>query len=107
MSANAYEAALRIYYSDRFSTRGALDSEPIREQATRDFLAHLELLSHSLKPYVLGARYSIADVYLYMLASWYPGGKEELFARLPPLGLHARALSLRPAVSKVEADHGG
>jgi GST-like protein len=107
MSANAYEAVLRVYYSDRFSTRGALDSEPIREQGTRDFLAHLELLSHSLKPYVLGARYSIADVYLYMLASWYPGGGEELFARLPPLGLHARALSLRPAVSKVEADHGG
>ncbi|HWS70445.1 MAG TPA: glutathione S-transferase family protein [Steroidobacteraceae bacterium] len=107
MSANAYEAVLRMYYSDRFSTRGALDAEPIREQGTRDFLAHLELLSRSLKPYVLGARYSIADVYLYMLASWYPGGKDELFARLPPLGLHARALSLRPEVSKVEADHGG
>jgi len=107
MSANAYEAVLRMYYSDRFSTRGALDAEPIREQGTRDFLAHLELLSRSLKPYVLGARYSIADVYLYMLASWYPGGKDELFARLPPLGLHARALSLRPAVSKVDADHGG
>jgi glutathione S-transferase len=107
MSANAYEAVLRMYYSDRFSTRGALDAEPIRERGTRDFLAHLELLSRSLKPYVLGARYSIADVYLYMLASWYPGGKEELFARLPPLGVHARALSLRPAVSKVEADHGG
>ena len=105
MSANAYEAVLRMYYSDRFSTRGALDAEPIREQGTRDFLAHLELLSRSLKPYVLGARYSIADVYLYMLATWYPGGKEELFARLPPLELHARALSLRPAVSKVEADH--
>jgi glutathione S-transferase len=107
MSANAYEAVLRMYYSDRYSTRGGLDAEPIREQGTRDFLAHLELLSGSLKPYVLGARYSIADVYLYMLASWYPGGKDELFARFPPLGLHARALSLRPAMSKVEADHGG
>jgi glutathione S-transferase len=105
MSANAYEAALRMYYSERFSTRGALDAEPIREQGTRDFLAHLELLSRSLKPYVLGARYSIADVYLYMLASWYPGGKEELYTRLPPLGLHAQTLSLRPAVSRVEADH--
>src|SRR3984893_9770115 len=105
MSSNVYEAVLRVYYSDRFSARGALDAEPIREQGTRDFQAHLELLSRSLKPYVLGAHYSIADVYLYMLASWYPGGKEELFARLPPLELHARALSLRPAVSKVEADH--
>jgi glutathione S-transferase len=105
MSANAYEAALRVYYSDRYSTRGALDAEPIREQGTRDFLAHLELLSRSLKPHVLGARYSFADVYLYMLASWYPAGKEALYAQLPPLGLHAQMLSLRPAVSKVEVDH--
>jgi len=105
MSSNAYEAVLRVYYSDRFSARGALDAEPIREQGTRDLLAHLELLSRSLKPYVLGARYSIADVYLYMLASWYPGDKDELYARLPPLGIHAQALSLRSAVSRVEADH--
>ena len=107
MSANAYEAALRVYYSDRYSTRGALDTELIREQGTRDFLAHLELISRSLKPHVLGARYSIADVYLYMLASWYPAGKEALYAQLPALKLHAQMLSLRPAVSKVEADHGG
>ena len=107
LSANAYEAVLRMYYSERFSTRGALDAEPIREQGTRDFLAHLELLARSLKPYVLGGRYSIADVYLYMLASWYPGGKEDLHARLPPLRQHAQALSLRPALSRVEADHAG
>lgn len=107
MSANAYEAVLRVYYSERFSTRGALDAEPIREQGTRDFLAHLELLTRSLRPYVLGSRYSIADVYLYMLASWYPGGKEDLYARLPPLRQHAQALSLRPALSRVEADHAG
>jgi len=49
----------------------------------------------------------IADVYLYMLASWYPGGKEGLHARLPPLRQHAQALSLRPALSRVEADHAG
>jgi glutathione S-transferase len=107
MAANVYEAVLRVYYSERFSTRGALDAEPIREQGTRDFLAHLELLTPSLKPYVLGGRYSIADVYLYMLASWYPGGKEDLYARLPPLRQHAQTLSLRPALSRVEADHAG
>jgi len=33
MSANAYEAALRVYYSDRYSTRGALDAEPIASRA--------------------------------------------------------------------------
>jgi glutathione S-transferase len=105
LSANAYEAALRMYYSVRYSTRGEGDAEPIREQGTRDFLGHMELISRHLGPYVLGIRYSIADVYLYMLASWSLAGKADLYARLPALGLHAQQLSLRPAISKVEADH--
>jgi glutathione S-transferase len=105
LSANAYEAALRMYYPVRYSTRGEGDAEPIREQGTRDFLAHLELISRHLRPYVLGTRYSIADVYLYMLASWFPAGKAELHARLPSIREHARKLSLRAAISKVEADH--
>jgi glutathione S-transferase len=107
LSANAYEAVLRIYYSARYSTRGEGDAEPIREQATRDFLEHLGLIGRSLAPYVLGTRYSIADVYLYMLASWFPAGKAELYALLPSLGAHAQIMSLRPAISKVEADHAG
>jgi glutathione S-transferase len=105
LSANVYEAALRIYYPARYSTRGEEDAEPIREQATRDFEEHLGLISRSLAPYVLGTRYSIADVYLYLLASWFPAGKAELYARLPSLGAHGQKLSLRPAISKVEADH--
>jgi glutathione S-transferase len=105
LSANAYEAVLRIYYSPRYSTRGDGDAEPIREQGTRDFLAHMELIGRHLGPYVLGTRYSIADAYLYMLASWFPAGKAELHARLPSLGLHAQKLSLRAPISKAEADH--
>ena len=105
LSANVYEAALRMYYPDRYSTRGTADAEPIREQGTQDFLTHLQLIGQSLKPYVLGARYSIADVYLYMLGTWSPAGKEDLYARLPPLALHAQKISQRPAVAKVEADH--
>jgi glutathione S-transferase len=54
---------------------------------------------------VLGAEYSVADVYLYMLASWYPNGNAELYERLPALGAHAALLSARPAIAKVEADH--
>ncbi|HWJ34413.1 MAG TPA: glutathione S-transferase family protein [Steroidobacteraceae bacterium] len=105
LSANAYEAVLRIYYSARYSTRGEGDAEPIREQATQEFLGHLDLISQSLRPYVLGTRYTIADVYLYMLSTWFPAGTAELYARLPSLGAHAQLLALRPAVSKVETDH--
>lgn len=105
LSANVYEAALRMYYSARYSTRGEADAEAIRERGTSDFCTHLALISQGLGPYVLGADYSIADVYLYMLASWYPGEKTELYARAPKLQAHARLVSARPAVAKVEADH--
>lgn len=105
LSANIYEAVLRMYYSARYSTRGEVDAAAIREQGTQDFISHLELVSQSLGPYVLGADYSIADVYLYMLASWYSGDKRELHARLPALAVHAALISARPAVVKVEADH--
>jgi glutathione S-transferase len=105
LSANLYDSALRVYYSDRFSSRGEADSDAIREQGTRDFLAQLAFVSRFLSPFVLGSRYSAADPYLHMLASWFPGERQSLHAQLPALAEHARMLSLRPAIASVEADH--
>jgi glutathione S-transferase len=105
LSANVYEAALRMYYAARYSARGESDADAIREQATTDYCAHLALIGGALDPYVLGARYSIADVYLYMLASWYPGEKTGLYRRVPQLAAHAKLVSVRPAVAKSEAEH--
>jgi glutathione S-transferase len=105
LSANVYEAALRVYYSQRYSSRGEADAEAIRKQGTEHLCAHLALISQGLGPFVLGADYSIADAYLHMLASWYPGDKSELYARAPKLEAHAKLLSARPVVAKVEADN--
>ncbi|HEV7612595.1 MAG TPA: glutathione S-transferase family protein [Steroidobacteraceae bacterium] len=105
LSANLYEAVLRIYYSTRFSTRGDADAQAIREQGTTDYGACLALVSERLGPYVLGGSYSIADVYLHMLVSWQPGDSTELYRRLPKLEAHAKIVGARPAVVKVEADH--
>ena len=105
LSANVYEAALRMYYSDRYSTRGEADAEAIRVQGAEDYETYLGLIARGLGPYVLGGSFSIADVYLYMLASWHPGDKAELYRRLPKLEAHAKIVSARPAVEKVEADH--
>lgn len=105
LSANVYEAALRMYYPARYSTRGETDAEAVREQGKEDFCTHLAVVNQGLAPYVLGADYSIADVYLYMLASWYLGEKSALYARVPKLEAHAKLVSARPAVVKVEADH--
>jgi glutathione S-transferase len=106
LSANVYEAALRTYYSDRYSAQGEAHAPGIRERGTLEFLEHLSLVSQSLGPYVLGATYSIADVYLYMLASWFPGAKADLHAQLPALGTLVQKVSARPGVRKTEADHG-
>lgn len=105
LSANVYEAVLRLYYSDRYSSAGVAAADGIRDKANADYLSHLELITGSLNPYVLGDHYSVADLYLYMLASWAPGEKSALYARLPALGMHAARLAARPAVVKVEADH--
>jgi GST-like protein len=104
LSANVYEAVLRIYYSARYSPRGEADAGVIREQGIADYVNHLSLITRSLNPYLLGAEYSIADVYLYMLASWSPN-RSELDARLPALAAHAAKLKARPVIAKVEADH--
>ncbi len=104
LSANVYEAVLRIYYSDRYSSRGGPDAAVIREQGLADYRAHIGLIAGQLQPYVLGAEYSIADVYLYMLVSWYPE-RDELATRWPGLGAHSDLVRARPAVVKVEADH--
>jgi glutathione S-transferase len=105
LSANVYEAVLRAYYATRFSTRGDADAEAIAAQGTKDMVSHLEFMSRSMGPYVLGREYSIADPYLYMLASWYPPGVAELHARIPALAAHAALLLRRPAIIKVEAEH--
>ena len=104
MSANVYEAALRYFYSPRYSVRGEADAAAIREQAASDYGSYLTLIGRALDPYVLGTDYCVADAYLYMLASWFPE-KDSLFARVPALGAHAAKVSIRPAVVKVEADH--
>jgi glutathione S-transferase len=105
LSANVYESALRIYYPARYSARGEADAAAIRDQGSADFCAHLALIGEALDPYVMGAEYSIADVYLFMLASWYPGEKAALYTRVRGLEAHAKLLSARPVIAKVESDH--
>ena len=105
LSANVYEAVLRIYYPARYTSRGEADADVVRQQGIADYCAHLAIIARALGPYVLGAEYSIVDVYLYMLVCWYPGEKAELYLQIPALEAHAKRLAARPSVIKVEADH--
>jgi glutathione S-transferase len=105
LSANVYESALRMYYPGRYSSRGEADADAVRQQGIADFKSHLGIIARALKPYVLGAEYSIADIYLYMLGTWFVGDRSELYESLPALGAHAKLIQARPSVGKVDADH--
>jgi len=104
LSANAYEAALRYFYAERYGIAGSSAAD-IKAQALADYTAHLEFIQAVLSPYVLGSEYSAVDPYLLMLGSWYPGGTAALSARLPKLHQHAELLRCRPATRKAEEDH--
>ena len=91
-----YEAALRYYYSERYSTAGTATAAEIKAQAQSDYGRHLELIHGALSPYVLGERLSAVDAYLHMIASWYPGDATALSLRLPKLAQHAELLRRWP-----------
>jgi glutathione S-transferase len=105
LSANAYEAALRFYYPDRYSGTGEAAAAQIKRQALAGWTSHLDIVHAALSHYVLGAELSAADLYLYMLASWYPLDDPALASRLPKLRQHAELLRHRPATRKAEKDH--
>jgi glutathione S-transferase len=107
LSANLYEAALRYFYSERYSIAGASAAADIKAQALIDYSSHLELIHGALSPYVLGAKLSAADHYLYMLAGWYPGDVAALSGRFPKLAQHAELMSRRPATRRAERDQSG
>ncbi|MFB9951478.1 glutathione S-transferase family protein [Rhizobium puerariae] len=54
-------------------------------------------------PYVLGDRYSIADPYLFTIATWLEGDKVDI-ARFPRVQAHFEAMKARPAVQKAFAE---
>jgi len=105
LSANLYDAVLRYCYSERYSTAGAAAAPAIKAQALADHFAHLKRLNGELSPYILGERLSAADLYLHMLAGWYPGDMQSLASRMPKLAEHTALLRRRPATVVAERDH--
>lgn len=105
LSANVYEAALRYYYAERYSSAGRAAEEAIKERALADYARHLEVIHAALCPYVLGDTYSAVDPYLYMLAGWYPGDMPALHTRLPKLARLSELVRARPATLKADEAH--
>ena len=107
LSANLYECALRIYYSDRYSRAGESAAEGIQQQASQDFLDILSIIVPSLSPYVLGREISAADYYLYVVGGWHSERREPLHRKWPALEQHSQLLAARASVRKIEAEQAG
>jgi glutathione S-transferase len=55
-------------------------------------------------PYVMGERFTIADPYLYTLATWLESDGVDI-QRFPKVAAHRERLAQRPAFAKVSAQH--
>lgn len=94
MATNLYGGTLRFYYPDRFSTDPAA-AGGVKAAAACDLEHWFAIVAAALDPgpFLLGGRRSAADLYLLMLASWFPPA-----LALPALARHAAALRADPAV---------
>lgn len=105
LSSSLYETVLRYYYPERYTALGESGAAAVKDQALLDLDRHLGRVEGVLSPYLLGKSPSAADVYLHMLASWYPGEIAAQRSRLPRLARLSDLLRERPAVRKAEAAH--
>lgn len=108
---NAYLCST-VHVSHAHLRRGARWSDdPVVIDALRlkvpqnigDHFAYLE--ARFVGPWVLGAAYSIADPYLYVLSGWTKGDGVDL-ARFPRIAGHFAAMNARPAVQRALAVQG-
>ncbi len=71
MAVNLYEADLRYFYPERYTTDAAA-AATVKASGAAHMAKSFAVLERALNPFLLGADLSIADVYLAMLAKWSP-----------------------------------
>ena len=103
--ANIYEADLRLYYSERFTT-DVSSADSVKKKGREDMDRAWELLEPELGdgPFMLRERYSVIDPYLLMLVHWHEQ-PQELLARCPKLKRLCDAVRRRPAVERIWSQH--
>jgi len=97
MAVNVYTADLRFYYPERYSTDPA-GAEGVKAAAARDLDRQFGILEAAIGPgpFLQGASYSAADLYLLMLVDWYAPARE-----LPGIRRLCDALVVVPGVAAV------
>ena len=99
LATSVYGSVLRYYYADRYSSSD--DAAGVRQAAQKEFEGHLTLIESQLTDTQLGAAFSVADLYLFMLAGWHPDEYEGISAMFPKLGALCDKVAARAAVARV------
>ncbi len=101
LSANVYETYLRFFYSDRYTSDGEKGAGPVKAQAGKDLEKQFGILENALSPNLAGAELTLADHYLYMLATWWDPSPDALYAKHPKIAALAKRMEARPAIAKI------
>jgi len=78
--------------------------EAMRRKVSANMTAHMNLIEAQLSSdHVLGAHYSVADTYLYVVTGWLAGDGVDI-AQFPRLQAHRARVAQRPAVQRAERE---
>jgi GST-like protein len=103
---NVYEGELRKLKPARFTTEEA-SAKAVREAANAYVEKHYLIFESQLGdgPYLLGTTFSVADIYVWMLAQWMD--QAWLQSHCPKVSRLAQAVAARPAIAPVHHKHFG
>jgi len=105
MATTGYTGFGRLAHPERY-VREQDDLEPVRLAAAEDLLRFFEVNENAIEgsPWFLTRGCSALDLYLTMLAEWYPD-RNALFGRCPGIAKLVEAVENRPAYRKTMEDH--
>lgn len=101
LSNTVQDAYKRYYYPERNSTDPA-DADRIKARAVENLIAFWKPVDDHLAahgPYLLGDRFSLTDIYLVMLATWFET-PDDLFRRYSNVGRCFDLTARRPGVRR-------
>ncbi len=101
---NSVQDICKSYYYARRYTTDENNIQSIEEQAKINLDTRWQVVEDHLKlngPYHLGDRFTLVDIYMAMLADWYPGDSNAFFARNPAIKKCSDLVLARPAIVEV------
>jgi GST-like protein len=106
LASEFYPHVTRADYPERFGSDPAIRDIAIAmgRQTLRVIEEHAGLSGDPLAPFLLGARFGVADIYLAVLSRWM-GGRLWTPANLPRIEVLVRAVAARPAIAPLWRKH--